>query len=196
MLRNIFVVGNDGKTAWHRARGTPCGLMFLQFGEIARYKCRSKEGGIGGSGDHWGVGLWLGVESKTGQHILFDPVQGGIRHARTLMRLPDGQKFDNDRAAAVSMTPFSTHAADRPRGVFAEKLVDPAEVNPDVVAKVRGIYIKKEDLDAFGFTPGCICRRMNPSPGFYFLWSCRCSFCCTSCRCSCGSRCSSTPTAR
>jgi hypothetical protein len=126
----------------------------VQFGEIARYKCRSKEGGIGDSGDVWGVGLWLGVESRTGQHVMFDPVQGGIRHARTLMRLPDGQKFDNDRAAAVSMTPFSTHAAERPKRVFAEKLVDPAETNPDAVAKVRGIYIKKEDLEAFGFTPG------------------------------------------
>ena len=71
------------------------------------------------------------------------------------MRLPDGQKFDNDRAAAVSMTPFSTHAAERPKGVFAEKLVDPVETNPDAVAKVRGIYIKKEDLEAFGFTPNC-----------------------------------------
>ena len=53
------------------------------------------------------------------------------------------------------MTPFSTHAAERPRGVFAENLEDPADVNPDAVAKVRGIYIKKEDLEAFGFTPGC-----------------------------------------
>ena len=71
------------------------------------------------------------------------------------MRLPDSQKFDNDRAAAVSMTPYSTHAAERPKGVFAEKSVDPADSNPDAVAKARGIYIKKEDLEAFGFTSGC-----------------------------------------
>ena len=44
MLRKIFVVGYDGKTAWQRARGTPCSLKLVQLGEIARYKCRSKEG--------------------------------------------------------------------------------------------------------------------------------------------------------
>ena len=53
------------------------------------------------------------------------------------------------------MTPFPTHATERAKGVFAEKLVDPADTNPDAVAKVRGIYIKKEDLEAFGFAPGC-----------------------------------------
>ena len=81
MLRNLFVVGDDGKTAWQRARGTPCGLKLVQFGETAHYKCRSKEGGIGGSGGVWGVGLCLGVASRTGQHVVFDPVLGGIRHA-------------------------------------------------------------------------------------------------------------------
>ena len=29
MLRNIFVVGDDGKTAWQRARGTPCNLKLV-----------------------------------------------------------------------------------------------------------------------------------------------------------------------
>ena len=33
--------------------------------------------------------------------------------------------------------------------------MDPTDSNPDAVAKVRGIYIKKEDVEAFGFTPGC-----------------------------------------
>ena len=43
MLRNIFVVSDDGKTAWQRARGSPCDLKLVQFGAIARYKCRSTE---------------------------------------------------------------------------------------------------------------------------------------------------------
>ena len=52
MLQNIFVSGDDGKTPWQRARGAPCKLKLVQFGEIARYKCFSNEGGIGGSGDN------------------------------------------------------------------------------------------------------------------------------------------------
>ena len=71
------------------------------------------------------------------------------------MRVPDSQKFKNGRAAAVSMTPYSTHAAERPNGVFAETTVGPSGLKPDAVAKVHGIYIKKEDLDAFGFAPVC-----------------------------------------
>ena len=51
--------------------------------------------------------------------------------------------------------PYSTHAAERPKGVFAEKTVDPAVSNHDAVAEVLRIYVKKEDLEAFGFTPGC-----------------------------------------
>ena len=66
------------------------------------------------------------------------------------MRLPDSQKFENDRAAAVSATPWSTHVAERPKGVFAEKTVEPADAKPDAVAKVLGIHINKEDAQAFG----------------------------------------------
>ena len=57
------------------------------------------------------MGLWLGVEARTGQNIMYDPDQAGIRHARALMRLPDSQKFDKDGAAALSATPWSSHPA-------------------------------------------------------------------------------------
>ena len=77
MLRNIFVVGDDGETAWQRARGAPCIWKLVHVGKVARCKCRSTEGGIGESGAKWSFGLCLGVEPRTGQHILFDPEQWG-----------------------------------------------------------------------------------------------------------------------
>ena len=40
-----------------------------------------------------------------------------------------------------------------PIGVFAEKTVK--EDTPADIAKVRKIYIRQVDLDAFGYTPGC-----------------------------------------
>jgi hypothetical protein len=153
MVRTMRVVGADGKTGWQRARGAACKLKLVHFGEVARYKCRSQENGIGHSGFSWGIGIWLGVDLRTGQHILFDPTQGGIRHARTLMRMPDVQKFDRDRVAAISSTPWSIHTAANPDGVFVEKAVNEDTIAD--IAKVRKIYIRQADLDAFGYTPGC-----------------------------------------
>ena len=68
------------------------------------------------------------------------------------MRVPDSKKFENDRGAAVSMTPYSIHDAERPKGVFAEQIVGPSGSKPDAVSKVRGIYIEKEDFHTCGFT--------------------------------------------
>ena len=73
MVRTMRVVGADGKTAWQRARGSTCKLKLVNFGEVTRYKCRSQENGIGQSGFDWGIGIWLGVDARTGQHILVRP---------------------------------------------------------------------------------------------------------------------------
>ena len=69
------------------------------------------------------------------------------------MRMPDVQKFDRDRVAAISSTPWSIHTAASPDGVFAEKTVK--EDTPADIAKFLTIYIRQVDLDAFGYTPGC-----------------------------------------
>ena len=121
MARNMYVVGPDWRTAWQRARGATCKIWMVDFGEVARYKCRSHEGTIGNSEFRWGIGVWLGVDSRTGQNILFDDSQGGFQHSRTLMRMPDAQKFDIDRISSVTATPWSIHEMTQPEGVFAEK---------------------------------------------------------------------------
>ena len=78
MVRTMHVVGEDGKTAWQRVRGTTCKLNLVHFGEVANYKCRATEGGIGQSDDRWSTGVWLGVDPRNGHHILFDASHGGI----------------------------------------------------------------------------------------------------------------------
>ena len=65
--------------------------------------------------------MWLGIDGRTGQHILFDASQGGIQYARTLMRMPDAQKFDLDKIASVTATPWSIHETAQQDGVFADK---------------------------------------------------------------------------
>ena len=70
------------------------------------------------------------------------------------MRMPDVRKFDRDRVAAISSTPWSIYTTANPDGVFVEKAVreDTAAEN---VVKVLKIYIRQADLDAFGHTPDC-----------------------------------------
>ena len=69
------------------------------------------------------------------------------------MRTPDVHKFDRDSVAAISSTPWSIHTAANPDGVFVEKAVK--EDTTANIVKVRKIYIRQADLDAFGYTPSC-----------------------------------------
>ena len=69
------------------------------------------------------------------------------------MRMPDIQKFDRDRIAAISSTPLSVHEAANPDGVFIGKTV--TEKLEETITKARKMYIRQADLDAFGYTAGC-----------------------------------------
>jgi hypothetical protein len=87
-LRALQVKGEDGKTAHQRVRGSSGPQRLLAFGELTRYKCRAQEKGIGGTRWRFSTGVWLGVERRTGQFVVYDKSMGGIRHARTLMPMP------------------------------------------------------------------------------------------------------------
>ena len=76
-LRALLVKGDDGKTAHQRARGTAGPQRLLAFGEVCRCKCRAQEPGIGGTRWRFSVGVWLGIEKRTGQFILYDKAMGG-----------------------------------------------------------------------------------------------------------------------
>ena len=124
------------------------------FGEIVRYKCRSQEGGIGGDGPRFSEGVWLGFDRRTTQNVIFDPDNGGIRHARTIMSLPNPQKVDVDRVAAVNVTPGLLH-----QPVAEPPVMDPKEAAPtpatDSVPVARNVYIRQEDLERFGYSRNC-----------------------------------------
>ena len=92
-VRSIRMRGTDGLTPYQRSRGAKNKTALAHMGEVVRYKGRAQElHGIAGSGWHWSTGIWLGVDHKTNQYILFDQTFG-IRMSRTMMRLPDSQKF-------------------------------------------------------------------------------------------------------
>ena len=75
MLRTLLVKGYYGKTA-QRARGCDGPKRLLAFGELCRYKCRAQEGGINLSKWLFSTGVWLGLEKRTGQLVIYDQVMG------------------------------------------------------------------------------------------------------------------------
>ena len=62
----------------------------------------------------------MGNDKRTGQYVVFDQDLGGIKHARTIMRVPEPQKWSLDRIKEVSATPYSTHVPDVPEVTFRE----------------------------------------------------------------------------
>ena len=153
MVRTLQVIGTDGLTAHQRARGGPGTTKLMSFGEICRYKCRSKENGIGRSGMKWAVGIWLGIERLTGQYILYDKSNGGIRHSRSLLPMPVPQKLALDAIREVHATPWSVHAAKVPEVIRIDRKDDVPK--PDRLPQVRRAYIRQNDLDDHGYTEGC-----------------------------------------
>ena len=43
------------------------------------------------------MGVWLGIERRSGQYIVFDKELGGIRHAHTIKPMPDPQQWQVEK---------------------------------------------------------------------------------------------------
>ena len=86
--------------------------------------------------------------------MLFDLEKGLIAYARTLMRLPNVEKWHKDSIAALKATPYDLHTSKEPTVTFKDQVErdEPAE---DPVVQARRVYIRASDLDGFGYTDGC-----------------------------------------
>ena len=144
--------GPDGLTAYQRARGKPFTYKLIAFGERCNFKFNSKAP-IGES-DRWNFGIYVGRDRLNGQHILFNPASGEVCKARTIMRLPDVQKWCRDSVAKISATPFSIHIDQGPDVVFQKK-EGVAEPPRQEATLSRRVYMSKKDFDDFGYTSGC-----------------------------------------
>ena len=77
MLRTLLVKGEDGMTPHQRARGSAGNLRLFAFGELYSYKCRAQEGGIAETKWRFRIGVWLGLERRAGQYVVYDKSMGG-----------------------------------------------------------------------------------------------------------------------
>ena len=86
--------------------------------------------------------------------MMFDPDQGGMRHARTIMRKPDIEKLELARIQDLSSTPWSLHEPVASEGVFVDKTVIAPEVSESTM-KARKLDMLPKDLEMFGYSLGC-----------------------------------------
>ena len=112
--------GKDGRTAYHRVRGRPFNGKLLAFGESCRYKSRSHEQLHGR--ERWAEAIYLGRERKHGQHILFDGGSAAVAYARTVLRVPNAQKWKPTDIANVRVLPWSLHESRKPDVIFKDQV--------------------------------------------------------------------------
>ena len=153
-VRTLRVRGPDGRTAQQRARGSDATTRLIPFGELCRYKSRSKEGTIAGLPAKWSTGVWLGLERRTGQYTIYDIELKAVRHARTILRLPEPQKWSIGDVQGIAVTPWSIHEPTGPEVTFPQKDTAPENL-PAKQRMARRMYIRQEDLDKHGYTQGC-----------------------------------------
>ena len=151
---NWTAKGQDGNTPYHRVRSKPFVTKLLRFGEICRFKNRAHEPlSATGDGRRWHTGVFIGVDRRTGQYM----IHGGdeVKYARTVLRMPEANKFDKDELGKIASTPWDLHKPRDLEVVFKEKKEATGEVLQDKVAISRQVYIKPADLERFGLTKGC-----------------------------------------
>ena len=160
LVYNTMVRGDDGLTAWARARGRSFRQQLLAFGESVLYRHPAKgpqhspDGNMGALG---GEGVFLGY-SRSSNTFVVGTDDGRIINARSISRRPERQRWDPDRLAAVHLLPVVGQRArpEAPR-THLEPATDgsPAPQDPGRPSTLRRMRITKADLEKYGYHSSC-----------------------------------------
>ena len=144
----------DGKTPYHKVRGKPFQTRILRFGEVCQFKTRAHEPiSAVGDGKKWHSGVFVGIDKRTGQYMVHDDDE--IKYARTVIRLPEVNKFQKDALSRVKAAPYDMHQAAEPEVIFRDKKEPEHQTFENKVALSRQVYIKASDIREYGLTRGC-----------------------------------------
>ena len=152
-IRNMRVRGQDGRTAQQLARGSGASARLIPFGQMCRYKARSKEKGIGPDFLRWSSGVYLGLERRTGQYIIYDQQIVSVHHARTIAQVPTPSKWSIDRVKEMLTTTWKQHLPTTHEAIEHKPIEQVATT--DKTATIRRLYIRQDDLDTHGYTQHC-----------------------------------------
>ena len=103
--------------------------------------------------DDDGTRVFIGIDRRTGQYMVY--YNDEIKLARTVVRVPEVEKWEKEALAAIKVTPWHMHEARQPEVIFKDRVEverDDLEVKPSLA---RQVYIRHADLDRYGMTRGC-----------------------------------------
>ena len=94
--------------------------------------------------ERFSAGVYLGHDRMSIQHILCDAKTRSVAYARTIMRLPNAEKFNKEQLSDVSITPWQLHDPKKPEVVFKDPVADRPNVEPETL--VRRVDMRPEDV--------------------------------------------------
>ena len=147
------VRGQDSRTAQQLARSSGASTRLIPFGQVCRFEARSKEKGIGPDMTRWSSGVYLGIERRTGQYMIYDQKTGSVYHARTIAQVPGPSKWSIDTIKEMLSTTWKSHSPITHEAIEHQ----PVErvTTTDKTTTIRRLYIRQDDLDAHGYTQHC-----------------------------------------
>ena len=163
LLYTASVRGEDGHTAWGRARGRAFRQQLLGFGEAVIYKYPSKGPGHapqGNMGPLGGEGVFLGY-SRAQNTFVVGTEDGRAILCRSIARRPEQQRWRPETLAGVRTLPAYGKARPDPEGV---RLPDAPHEPPDPTrpGPLRRMRINKSDFEKHGYTESCSqCRHIQ-----------------------------------
>ena len=159
-LGNRFAVGEDGKTAYERAKGKKFGKAMVPFAEgvMALKQGTDRQVDLR---EVWTEGIWLGVREESMEVLI--GTKDGVIKARTLKRFGRNEdRWKRSRLDEMKGTPWEpvegSTSIDVKSQILAKKgmqeipeVKDPAKEEPSV----RRTYITRQDVEKYGMTDGC-----------------------------------------
>jgi len=165
-LLTRFEVGTDGRTAYERMKGKKAKVQGMEFAEGILWKRRREGGPLGKLTCMWEDGVYLGVKGSTGEIIVGD--KSGIWVTRTTRRKPESERWDRENLEMIVGVPWKMNenepkvdrgGVDDGVRIMDKEYRERMEARDEHTPVPRRMYIRKEDLEMFGYTvncPGCV----------------------------------------
>ena len=88
----------------------------------------------------WSVGIYIGVERRTGQYIVYDHNSETIQHARTIAQVPAPMRWSVEKVKEMSATQWKSREPTGPE-VIQDQPADQAETMAKTPT-IRRLYIR------------------------------------------------------
>ena len=159
-----YQVGRDGRTAYELHAGKPHRRQLVEFGERVYFMPRQAK-----LDPKWQDGAFIGIRDRSDEMLIM--TTSGVYKTRNVRRRPESERWDFEFLMTLKGTPWNPNpaagemAADALPADMAVPMPAPAPVPQIVVAAApvdraaSRVYIKKADVQKFGYSMNCLVRR-------------------------------------